>query len=98
MIFLDPNQADKTSKKFVNNVLKSCFQLFDSKIVKGSAGGGSSAVSSGAGPNFGSTIVKSTLQACLRQLFCIVFEVFNKQMQNVLGKDMFDKAMSKERG
>ena len=61
MIFLDPNQADKTSKKFVNNVLKSCFQLFDSKIVKSAVGAGSSANMSGAGASFGSPIVKSTL-------------------------------------
>ena len=40
MLFLDPNQADAISKKFVNYVLKTCFQLFDGKKAA-AAGAGS---------------------------------------------------------
>ena len=44
MLFLDPNQADAISKKFVNYVLKTCFQLFDGGKKAAVAGAGSQSV------------------------------------------------------
>lgn len=55
MIFLDPNQSDKISKKFVNLVLKTCFQMFETKNEK----------KPGEHQAFANVMVKNTLTACI---------------------------------
>jgi hypothetical protein len=98
MIFLDPNQSDSISKKFVNHVLKTCFQLFEVRTKAASSGGAQGSSLSQAGPNFGNSVVRSTLQASLKQLFTLVFEVFNQKTREILGEDEMKDAMPAENG
>ena len=39
MIFMDPNLQDLITKRFVNSILKTCFQLFDAKTKSSSSSG-----------------------------------------------------------
>jgi uncharacterized protein involved in tolerance to divalent cations len=85
---LDPNQSDKISKKFVNLVLKTCFQMFETKNEK----------KPGEHQAFANVMVKNTLTACINQLFTIVFESFIDKTKEVVGKDVIAQAFEKENG
>jgi hypothetical protein len=98
MIFLDPNQSDKITKRFVNHVLKICFQLFDLKASKSASSSSSSSSMHGGAASFGNVAIRSTLQACLRQLLSLVLDSFNQEVEKIIGNQLFKEAMRKETG
>lgn len=98
MIFLDPNQSDKISKRFVNHVLKICFQLFDLKTLKSASSSSSASSMHGGAAAMGNIAIKSTLQASLRQLLCMVIDTFNQEIVKIIGEPLFNEAYKKETG
>lgn len=95
MIFLDPNQSDKISKRFVNHVFKICFQLFELKAIKGTSS--SSSMHAGA-PGIGNIAIRSTLQASLRQLLSLVIDSFNREVEAIIGTQIYKDAFQIETG
>lgn len=98
MIFLDPNQSDKISKRFVNHVLKICFQLFDLRTSKSASNSSGASSMHGGTAAFGNVAIRSTLQASLRQLLCMVLDSFNQEVDKIIGDELFKEAFRKETG